>query len=366
MPATARPTLCFTLRNRSRDWPDLERLSEADIEREPLRFVGGRNSWIAQTFLRLRPFLVQRGFAVRASDDFVTDAICVVHRDDANDFASGGHRSHLVVVRADRPPVYACDHVISQNALGIAQGEHFIPLWPQPGIRRRDAARGNHVERLAYAGRTGSSPDWFFAADFHRSLRRRGVSFDVRHGRWNDYRDVDVAIAVRVAARAMLDVKPATKLYNAWLAGVPMLASPEPAYRELRRSALDFIEVSDARDVLRALDRLRGDPQLYRAMVDNGRERAREFAIDAIRRRWLALIDDVVVPAYTRNREQLGARRLWFVATMTRQKLAAKRFRASNGWELLRLAWSTPGRNDALGAGPISAADVSRIRSRAA
>jgi len=363
---TARITVCFTLANRARDWPDIERLREQDIERQPARFVGGRNSWIAQTYLRLRAPLIERGWQVHVSTRFQPDAICIAHRDDANDFTGGAHRSHLVVVRADRPPVRACDHALVQNALAANAGEHFVPLWPQPGLLPRATSRGSRVERLAYAGRTQSSPDWFFCAAFHRALQKRGVVFDVQHRRWNDYRDVDLAIAARVTAPGMLDVKPATKLYNAWLAGVPMLAGPEPAYRELRRSPLDFIEVNDARDALRAVDRLRADARLYRAMVDNGHQRARDFAVDAIRARWLALLDDVVVPAFVAGRDSLASRRLWFLGAMSRQKLHAKLFRARNGWQMLRLAWSAlqldDARGDALTIASMSAADVSRIR----
>jgi len=360
---TARIVVCFTLRNRARDWADLERMNESDIERQSARFVGGRNSWIAQTYLRLRASLIARGMCVRVSSRFEPGAICIVHRDDANDFGSSAHLSHLVVVRADRPPVRASDHVIVQNRIDARRGNHFVPLWPQPGIIERARERAERVERLAYSGRTGASPAWFYEPAFHNALRDRGVVFDVRERNWNDYRGIDVAIAARVAAPGMLDVKPATKLYNAWLAGVPMLAAPEPAYRELRRSPLDFVEVTGARDVLRALDRFRSEPRLYREMIANGRMRSREFDVDAIRGRWLGLIDDVIVPAFVERQATRGSRRLWFLGAMTQQKLQAKLFRARNEWALCRLARSiVNARRAAFTPVPMGGADVSRTR----
>lgn len=366
MPDHARIAVCFTLANRDLDWPDIERLDEADIGRAPLRFVGGRNSWIAQSYLRLRAPLSERGFEVGVSSRFRPGAICIAHRDDANNFLSAAHGAHLVVIRADRPPVRACDHAIVQNALAPTANEHFVPLWPQPGIVARDPRRAGRVERLGYAGRTGASPSWFFDDNFHRALRERGIAFDVRRGRWNDYRDVDVAIATRVAARAMLDVEPATKLYNAWLAGLPMLAGPEPAYCALRRSALDYIEVGGADDVLRALDRLRADPRLYRAMIDNGRARAREFSIDAVRARWLALIERVVVPSFVASNPRAGvSRRLWFIGAMAYQKLHAKVFRARSAWQLAKLTGAQPA-GEAFTSASTPGCDVAAIRSRAA
>jgi hypothetical protein len=84
--------------------------------------------------------------------------------------------------------------------------------------------------------------------------------------------------------------KPGTKLYNAWLAGVPAVLGPEPAFRELRRHELDYLEVTSVEEALAAIDRLRSDPALYRAMVDHGRERARDFSVEAILDRWTDLL----------------------------------------------------------------------------
>lgn len=208
-------------------WRDIESLDEADIERAPARFVGGRNSWIAQTFLRLRSALEANAWTVTAGPDFVPGSISVAHRDDVNRFRSAAHRAFLLVVRADRSSALACDLAIAQNALRL--GEH---------------------ER-----------------------------FEVRKDGWERYADVDVALAAREELPGVLANKPATKLYNGWLSQVPVLATPEPAYRERRRAALDFIEVHDARTTLGAVDLLRANPRLFDAMVANGVERSRAFTV---------------------------------------------------------------------------------------
>src|SRR5436309_1927650 len=84
--------------------------------------------------------------------------------------------------------------------------------------------------------------------------------------------DAVLVLAVRPEGRSTN--KPASKLVNAWLAGVPALLGPEIAYRELRRSELDYCEVSSLAEAQAAVDRLLGDPGLYNAMVENGRARA--------------------------------------------------------------------------------------------
>ena len=321
------PVVQFVLGNHDTHWRDLERLDESCIEREPGRFAGGRNSWIAQTYLRLRSALVARGWTVGVGPRFLPGAVAIVHRDDANDFSGGGHSSFLVVVRADRAPVAACDLAIAQNRIGLASHERFLPLWPQPGLRTRDATRGSAIRRIAYHGRTGSAPGWFFDGALRGELERRGIELRVERSRWEDYREVDVSIAAREETRAVLATKPATKIYNGWLARVPVLATAEPAYREIRRSAIDFIEIAAAGDVLRAVDLLRANPRLFQAMVENGARRGEEFSVEATRRRWLDLLEDDVRPAYEAARAGLGSRRLWHLGAMTAQKALSRAHR---------------------------------------
>ncbi len=321
------PHLHFVLDPRSTRWPDIARLTEEDVRRAPRRFVGGRNSWIAQSFVRLRPALAARGWSSSAGPGFHRDAINIAHRDDVNEFRIVREAPFLLVVRADRGPVAACDFAIVQNDLDTAAHERFVPLWPQPGLVPRDASRGEHIESVVYQGRTGSAPAWFASSALREALAWRGVRFEVREKRWNDYTRVDLALAARDEVPAILAHKPATKVYNGWLAGAPVLASPEPAYRAIRRSPLDFLDVRGAGDVVAAVDYLRSRPDIYRAMVRHGRERGREFDVDAVRARWLALLDDEVVPAFLARRAPLFARRMRFVAAMARQKVESRMYR---------------------------------------
>ena len=321
----AAPRIHFVLDPRSTRWDDIERLDEQEIARTPSRFVGGRNAWIAQSYLRLRGELDARGWRPTAGPGFPAGAVCIAHRDDANRFGSPAYASFLVVVRADRPRVEACDLAIVQNGLARSPRERFVPQWPQPGLLAREAARGFRIERMAYQGRTSSAPRWFHDAPFLRDLGRRKIEFEVREHGWEDYRGVDLAIAAREELPLVLEQKPATKLYNAWLAGAPMLATPEPAYRELRRRSIDFIEIDGPADVLQAIDLLRANPHLYAAMVRNGRLRGAAFDVDAIRSRWLDFLQEEVLPAYRTHPHGTGpARRAWFLCAMARQKAASR------------------------------------------
>lgn len=333
MPRSSLP-ITFVLRHLERDWPDLSSLTEADIDRAPHRFQGGRNSWIAQGYVRLKASLERRGHHVRVASRIPDEGIAIVHRDDANDWRAGRSGAFLVVVRADRAPVFACDLAIAQNGTALRRGERFVPLWPQPGLEARDESRGASLARLVYQGRVTRLPAWTRDRAFLSALAARGIAFEAREAGWGDYRCADVALAVREDSATMVATKPATKVTNAWLAGVPLLATREPAYDEVARAGRDFIEVRSAGDVIAAIDRLRASPDLARSLVRNGRDRARAFDVEAVRARWLSLFDEEILPAAGAPSARAGvSRRVWFLGAHATQKLASRAFKARVGVE---------------------------------
>jgi hypothetical protein len=68
----------------------------------------------------------------------------------------------------------------------------------------------------------------------------------------------------------------------------------EYAFRELRRSPLDYIEVTAPADALQAIDRLLDDPDLYSRMIEHGRHRARAFTPRRIAERWAEVLFELL------------------------------------------------------------------------
>jgi hypothetical protein len=224
--------------------------------------------------------------------------------------------------------------VIVQNNVSPDDGRRrFVPLWPQPGLLPRHAARAERVETMAYFGREGALPSWFRDPNFIDALAQCGVRFEIRHDAWHDYREVDLVLAYRLETPSMLQVKPATKLYNAWLAGVPALLGEEPAYLALRRSDLDYVPVGSAGEVIAAVRALKSDAARYRAMIQNGEHRGGEFCVAATTRRWLDLLLGDAMPAradwQAADASFVGslARIARFQGGMAAQKIAARFFR---------------------------------------
>jgi len=322
-------------------WPDLSRLGADDIARYATRFRGGPQNWIVQTYLQLREPLRRAGLAASISEHFHPDAINIAHRDSLNRLWFPYARYYIVGVRADRSPIKVSDWELLQNKAQIPdERQRYIPFWPQPGLLPREDTRGHQISRIGYFGRPGASSAWLDDPNFRAQLADLGVRFEARDDCWFDYRDVDLVLAHRRESQTMLAQKPASKLINAWLAGVPALLGPEPGYAALRESELDFLEIDGPEEALAAVRRLQQIPALYEAMVKNGRSRAISYTVDASRERWLEFLLREVVPAAKRAQmTEMGTTRRWIKKTvhLGAQKLSSRVFRQRHARELKNL-----------------------------
>jgi hypothetical protein len=108
---------------------------------------------------------------------------------------------------------------------------------------------------------------------------------------FHDYRAVDLVLAVRPGVTTH---KPASKLVNAWHAGVPALLSPDYPFEELRQDPLDYLAVRDVAEAEAAVLRLKREPGLYRAMIEHGRARAAQYTVASITARWAQLLYETI------------------------------------------------------------------------
>ena len=234
--------------------------------------------WSAQTFMNLK----KRGLNVHLTSQLVPGCICIVPFDYIY-LSDLTYKSYVVVVQYDRPHPEICEQRLVLNKLGaIDSKHHFLPHWPQPNLMPRDPSRGTRVENLTYKGNSYNLTDAFKDAAFLEALDALQMklvlnSEETGFNGWRDYKTADVVLAVRNITKYDSMLKPALKLTNAWFAGCPAILSPEPAYQDLRQSELDYIEVKTPEAAIAALKRLKEEPALYAAMVENGFRRASEF-----------------------------------------------------------------------------------------
>ncbi|MDC7223960.1 MAG: hypothetical protein PQJ60_09480 [Spirochaetales bacterium] len=280
-------------------WPELEGGKWLDPQTiTSNRLTSVDSCWIIMTYL----YLKERGQDVRLSDKLVPGEICMV---DAGFFfreRNYNTDSYIVVARGDcsRSPV-ANYSVVQNRFVKRSRKDIFIPHWPQPGLVKRDRARKNRIERITFKG--SEFDGRFKSEEFLSQLKELGVEFkldqrdDKGHYNWGDYSDCDLVLAVRDHFAIM---KPASKLVNSWRAGVPALLGKEPAYRELRESEYDYIEVTSARDIIEAIRTLKNDPDRYERMVENGLKRAEAYTFDAVSNLWIEAFAGPIYKDYSR------------------------------------------------------------------
>jgi hypothetical protein len=266
-----------------RDWTDLRRAREV---------------WIVQTWNRL----CSQGLKPTLSDQAPGTGIIVYHKEDQRVLLNRlprGATPVLVGVRADfRSCTYADFEVLQNGYFADGRRSFFIPHWPQPGLIPRDAQRGDRVERIAYKGYVGNLAPEFRSERWRQFLQQQNMVFEDDavlddafdhpiQTRFHDYHEVDLVLAVRPGESRN---KPASKLVNAWLAGIPALLSPDYPFEELRQSPLDFLAVRDLAEAEAAVLRLKRETGLFREMIEHGRLRGAQFTVDKITQFWATLL----------------------------------------------------------------------------
>ncbi len=271
----------------------------------------GVYAWTVQTFQRLRA----AGFPCELTDQLPADGILVAHRKSVpRDFVPPAGVL-FVCLRADATfhPFAHLHVVLNRSALSWWYPSAYMPHWPQPGLIPRDPARGDVWQNAAFFGDPGCIAEEMQGPEWEATLRELELTWHfVGPDKWHDFREVDVLVAVRGFDRHRHGNKPPTKLFNAWHAGAPAVLGRESAYQHERSDPLDYLEVGSFAEVVAALRKLKEEPDLRRAMIVHGRERARESAPAAITGRWREFFEKVATPAYETLRQSSGWKRTLF------------------------------------------------------
>lgn len=308
-------------------------------------FALGIYAWTIQTYLYLR----QAGQCCQLVKTLPAEGIVFLHRNAFRCHPQGiasAPRRFLVCLQGDLlPHPDAQMHVVQNPAQAVPQaGQYFVPHWPQPGLLPRSPDRGDRCTTVAFFGHGDNLAPELLTVDWQQTLAALGLDWQPRASQnqwhqyagletgWNDYRAVDIVVAARsfnpktLARQHFYRHKPATKLYNAWLAGVPAILGPEVGYRAEQQSSLDYIEAQSVAAMLQALKTLKANRALRQAMATHGQQRARAITPEAITDHWVQLIQAAIMPAYDRwcrqarwrqrltiyhHRITYGAQRLW-------------------------------------------------------
>jgi hypothetical protein len=292
-------------------------------------------AWLFQTGIRLR----SAGWDVRFVRQFPESGVVVSTVWDLPKLFRPPPDVVHVCVLGDGYPYMFADIYISQNPVQASswRGDRFVrplwryvPHWPQPDIRPREAALGTRFSRVGFAGHLRNLAPELQDAGWQAEFEANGFEWaESDLNQWHDYRNLDVAISCRRFTRRRYLNKPATKMYNAWFGGVPFIATPESAFVAERQHPDEALFVQTPRELLEGLCRLRDDPALRQRMVDAGRRASERFTVPRILAVWQRVLTEGVARARRLRRSQGPVARavesLWFrgsvAARLTESKL---------------------------------------------
>ncbi len=203
-----------------------------------------------------------------------------------------------ICAAADSPPRFYPQIQIFQNKLQLQEYHRsftipywkYIPHWTQPNLIPRDSTRGERFETIGYFGHRDQLATELRDPSIQEEFNKLGLKLLIIDDNFHDYSQVDAVLAVRSFNGDPYLYKPASKLVNAWKAGVPAILGAESAYALLRQSELDYLEVKTLEDCFQSLKTLARNPILRFEMVANGQTRSREFSDAAITQEWFNLL----------------------------------------------------------------------------
>jgi hypothetical protein len=320
----------------------------------------GIYAWTLQTYLRLKA----EGLECELVKELPAEGIVLVHRNSLrahNNNLKPGANLLLICLKAELQPYpYAQLHIV-QNPLESQslKNSYYIPHWPQPALIPRNPKRDDRFENITFFGHEVNIASELLHSSWQKQLKALGLNWYPRlnrnhwsdysksNNRWNDYSEIDAIVAVRSFNQQELYLsrnyisKPATKLYNAWLANVPAILGGESAYRAERHSSLDYLEVASLADVISVIERLRDDRNLRLKMVQNGQVRAQAIQPSNITALWCKFLQEIAVPAYYHWRskprwsQQIYLKRSYLEFNVNRvQHKAAQSYRLISGHKI--------------------------------
>jgi len=191
----------------------------------------------------------------------------------------------------------------------------FVPHWPQPSLIPRDPTRGSRFEKISFFGDPYNLAAELQTPTWMNQLRRElGMFLEFQpNSRWHDYSDTDVVIAIRDFSRSSHYHKPATKLYNAWLAGVPFVGGRDAAYAADGSPGTNYLVATSPQQVIDQLHQLKENPALREQLVNRGREASVAFSPKAILSQWKQLIKETlpVLAQQWKKKSALHQRLFW-------------------------------------------------------
>ncbi len=271
----------------------------------------GIYAWIVQTYLRLKA----DGFSCELVDTLPQSGIVIIHRNclSVHNPLKPGNNLLLICIKAESNFYpYAQFHIV-QNPLEASKihDRYYIPHWTQPGLIPRHPQRGNQFKNIVFFGHQNNIAPELLSHDWEKQLNKLGLNwcpiinqnhwtdYQNINNHWNDYSQVDAVVAIRSFGKKNQYInKPATKLFNAWLAGVPAILGYESAYRTEGKPNLNYLEVTSLSKLIFTLKQLKSDFNFRDNLVKQGQNKINQISPEQTTKKWSYFLSEIATPAF--------------------------------------------------------------------
>ncbi|MGC8121856.1 hypothetical protein [Marinobacter sp. VGCF2001] len=278
-------------------------LMALDPDRDWKRFGRSEPAWALQSAI----FLARAGVEASLGSVPREDAINFVPASMLIGRRFGSERYYTVSLAADKVLIpWAHAHIV-QNAEQAGFNRYWLHHWPQPGLIPRQTERACNVETVGFAGLPINSG--LSESSLAPVCERLGLSFRLLSpDNWNDYSAVDVLVGLRDFSGGRYPRKPASKLFNAWLADTPFIGGMDSAYEQVGEPGGNYLQVTCFDQLARALESLASNAGLYQRLVTNGRVACEVCRREAIVESWMRVAEELEPDFLHWRRTALGAR----------------------------------------------------------
>ena len=261
---------------------------------EPHKCVTTR-SWTYQTWSLLK----QAGIPCELSSEVPKEGIVILLSTALGDSYQASRSTNknlfLVDIVAHYHPHPAAQLHLLQNQAHARwlPNSLFIPHWAHPHLIPRNPERGTRFETVCFFGDIVQLTQELDSKEWSQRLKEElQLNFELREASsWHDYSDIDCVLAVRDFSKLLHFNKPATKLYNAWHAGVPFIGGEESAYATDGHPGKDYLVAGSLEEAFQHLKRLKEDPILRTRLVQNGLQSGKKFTREATLECWREVVE---------------------------------------------------------------------------
>lgn len=274
-----------------------------DVDKHWYEFKSGQQIWIFQTYCLLKKYYPN----VTLGSEPKKGSINIIH---AGNFGRTNNITdyYVLSIRADYERLLWANYEIVQNKLQVKRETAYITHWPQPGLIKRKNSKSK-VENVAYLGNPEQNEVRNYPIE--QDLRSMGMTYSVMGRKnWNDYSNIDIALAIRrFSDHDRANNKPPTKLINAWLAEVPLIASNDSAYSQIAVPGEDYIVVSSYDEMMEKIRFLKDNPEYYKKIVKNGIRKREHYTRECIINEWIEVFEHQIFPDFAEWERKRGVKR---------------------------------------------------------